>query len=529
MNNAEKKGVLIILTGGTIGLTASKDKFQHNILEPISIDGLKTIILNDKSSNIITLREQSIEGIDIPIGFEDLRDKKKRRYHDPEELDSAQVDPTLWVQIAKCIRDNYLKYEGFVVLHGLDTMAYTSSALSFLLSNLQSPVILTGSQRPLNIPRTDATQNIYSAITLAALKSLGFKTIIPEVTVFSHDTLFRGNRVCMVHASSYRAFDSPNFSHLCSVGEHINFQSHLIRMQSKSTHLALRGDVDAKVIILDVFPGMDSGIIKSLVAKDRMKIKGVLLRTYGMGTAPTSEDVLDALNELKNSGIIVMNVTQARSGRISHGSDPVSLRLFEQGVISGVDMTAEAAYAKMVVYLSETNKSTDYIQNNLQIEECGEQSVSIFNIQYDSGSTIENEEYPDKCIATLKTENDFVGSHRLEYDLIKNIQLRILGLEPVDKEDGKPINRTIEMELSLVDPSGEPRKITTQLRTDILRWSINGRSTINTAYDVTDAKDKLLSPTMKPSTYLLIETNEKVKWKYCQFVIFAKSKDHSEG
>jgi len=521
----KKKGVLVIITGGNIGLIAKNDNFGNAVLEPVTIDDLKEIILCDGNASSIVLREQTLDGTNVPISFLDLRDTTNRRYHDPEELDSAQIDPSLWSLLTQTIRDKYRNHEGFVILHGLDTMAYTASALSFLLQNLQSPIILTGSQRPLNYPRTDALQNIYSSITLAACNTLNLKPNIPEVTVFSYDTLFRGNRASMTNASSYRSFDSPNFPHLCTVGEHITYQTHLIRKGASSNHLNVKTEVDAKVVILDVFPGMDAAIIKSLAKENESQIKGVLLRTYGMGTAPTSSNVLQALEDLNKNKIVVMNVTQARSGRISHGSDPVSLRLFEQGVISGVDMTAEAAYSKMVIYCSEKNNFEE-ISDSLQIEHYGEQSLSIFNIHFPSGDTKE-ESSADKCMATLIPKKNITGGHLIDYSLIKNIQIRLLGLEPVAKEEGKPVNRTIELELSLVDPTVEHKKIAHHLKSDILRWSSKGRNTINIAYDVTEAKDKLLSPgdMHMPSTYLLIETNEPIKWTRCQFVIFAAIHD----
>jgi len=188
-------------------------------------------------------------------------------------------------------------------------------------------------------------------------------------------------------------------------------------------------------------------------------------------------------------------------------------------VISGVDMTAEAAYAKMVIYCSEKRKFEE-VSDLLQIEHYGEQSLSIFNIHFPAGTTKEESD-GDKCLATLKPEREITGSHLIKYSLIKNIQIRLLGLEPVAKEDGKPVNRTIEIELSLVDPTVEHKTISHHLKSDILRWSSKGRNTINIAYNVTEAKDKLLSPGNMPNTYLLLETNEPIKWTRCQFVIFA--------
>jgi len=512
-------GVLVIITGGNIGLVATTDKRGNTVLGPVSKEHIGRIVLGEEGGTSVLLREGSLQGTSVSVGFDDIREQK-RKYSDPEELDSAQVDPQLWAYLAEKIKENYDKFEGFVVLHGLDTMAYTASALAFMLPNLQTPIILTGSQRPLNYPRTDATQNIFSALTLAASASLGIRPLIPEVCVYSYDTLYRGNRVSMVNASSYRSFDSPNFPPLGTVGEHIDIQTHLVREPSQTRVLNVKAKVDAKVVILDVFPGMDAGIISSLT-KDRA-LRGVLLRTYGMGTAPTSPAVLSALQKLTENKIVVMNVTQARSGRISHGSDPVSLRLFEQGVISGIDMTAEAAYAKMVVLSSDQSVSDD-VADLLQIETCGEQSLSIYTIHFAAGETKEDEGEAS-ARAFLRPIKSVTQSHQIQIDRIRHIQLRILGVAPALPEEGKPVNRTIELEAFLVDPHAEPRpgqkSAAFHLKTDILRWSARGRPTINIAYDITFGRDRLLSPDQIPSSILQLETNEPIRWRRLNILIY---------
>jgi L-asparaginase len=406
-------------------------------------------------------------------------------------------------------------------------MAYTASAISFMLSNLQAPVIFTGSQRPLNFARTDALQNIFSAITMAASGYLGLKPVIREVSVYSYDTLFRGNRASMVNASSYRTYDSPNFPPLASVGEHIEIQSHLIRPSGESKVLAANIKIDAEVVILDVFPGMRAGIIKGLAknvesakeSRDVSQIRGVLLRTYGMGTAPTSPAFLDALQKLNESEIVVMNVTQARSGRISHGQDPVSLRLFEHGVISGVDMTAEAAYAKMVVLLSQ-EEDFHRVSDLLQIERSGEQSQSIFHIHFNANQTRDDESSEGyRGILRPAREADEFHLLRNNIERVSYIQLRLLGLEPVTP-DNKPVTRTIELDVELVDPTQKRNSAPVHLKHDLLRWSVKGRKTINIAYDITEAKDRLLSKNQIPSTDLQLRTGEEVRWKRASIAIF---------
>jgi len=535
--------VLVILTGGNVSLISTFDRQNEVVLTTGSVSEIKSELLGSETADTMILQEVSLIGRTVHVDFADLREGEDQKYHDPEELDSAQVKPQLWAQLVRTIKDNYDNYEGFVILHGLDTMAYTASALSFMLQNLSSPVILTGSQRPLNFKRTDAVQNIFTAITFAAAGSLGIRPVISGVAVYSYDTLFRGSRSSMSSATAYRSFDSPNFPSLATVGEHIEIQSHLVSMEKMAHVLTTKEKVDARVVILDVYPGMDAAIFHGLRSdqgsgdedlvegakpggdvvdsgkEQNPRIRGVLLRTYGMGTAPTSESVLKALRQLTDSGIVVMNVTQARSGRISHGQDSVSLRLFEQGVISGVDMTAEAAYAKMVVQLSERD---DYLERSdvLQIEAAGEQSQSIFHIHFDANETRVEKGASGTYRALLSPSREVVEAPRVRQDieLVDYIQLRLLGLEPGRLEDvGR--NWSTEIDISLVDPTDG--KVIAHVKHDTLRWFSEGRETINKAYDITSFRNKLISRDKVATTYVRLESHQPVRWRRASIAIFA--------
>jgi L-asparaginase len=516
MNEKKSGRILILLTGGNVTLASDFDKQNERVLKPADVSYLQKELLGGETADTILLQEGSLAGKVVHVDFADLREGEDQKYHDPEELDSAQVNPRLWSKLVRKIKDNYDSYEGFVVLHGLDTMAYTAAALSFMLQNLNSPIILTGSQRPLNFARTDAVQNVFTAITFAAAGYLGILPVIPGVSVYSYDTLFRGSRASMASATAYRSFDSPNFTPLATVGEHIEIQSHLVEANQTEQVLTTKEDVDAAVVILDVYPGMDASIIHGL--RQAEGIRGVLLRTYGMGTAPTSEAVLVALRQLTDAGIVVMNVTQARSGRISHGQDSVSLRLFEQGVVSGVDMTAEAAYAKMVVLLSEIDDpvvSTDL----LQVEEAGEQSQSIFHVHFDSNDT-KDQTGSGTYSAILRPRGDVVEAHKIRRNvqLVDYIQLRILGLKPGREEDAGR-NWSTEIDISLIDPTSEG-KIVASLKHDTLRWFAAGRKTINKAYDITEFRDKLVSSKI-PSTYVRLESHQPIRWHLASIALFA--------
>lgn len=521
-------GVLVIAAGGNIGLYASQVKHEW-VVRPASVRELEEQVLGAATgtdhvgSGNLVLREGTVKGVGVRVTFETMRRGavSNAAIYEPEDLDSAQVDPRLWVQLAERIKDAYSQYEGFVILHGLDTMAYTAAALSFMLENLAGPIILTGAQRPLNFARTDASQNIITAITLAAARSLGLTPVVPEVCVYSHDTLFRGNRVMMASSSSYGAFDSPNYPPLATVGEHVEVQHHLLRPASGVHRIVAKARADARVSIVDVFPGMDARLITTLAEANvddkagGRPLRGVLLRTYGMGTAPTSDDsFLAALRALVNDDVVVLNVTQARSGRISHNIDPVSLRLLEQGVVSGIDMTAEAAYAKMVVTLSNES-SASRAADTLQIASCGEQSQSIFHWHFAADETVEE---GGAFFAPLRPIGDMNSAHQMDENTITYVQLRVLGVEPaVDAQ--KKVVRTIELRATLIDKLETRHDPLAVLAEDTLRWRPDGKPTVNRAYDIT-AQKAMVS---QPGLLLELETSEAIRWTGLAIALYCKT------
>ena len=558
-------GVLVIATGGNICLTTVKAKGTEKLAQA-SLDDIRRLVLGEPDADGLRLREASVEGEELRLRFYDLR-PPSAAMGDPEEQDSAQVKPELWSKIAVLINQEYRNYEGFVVLHGLDTMAYTASALSFMLGDLAKPVVVTGSQRPLSYRRTDAVQNTISAITCAGAHTLGIEPVVPEVTIYSHDSLFRGNRASMVSASSYRSFETLNCPTLAVMGSTVDIQSHLLLDHRIGKRLNLRKDATAKVHIIDVFPGMDPRILRTILESNRELIerqgenrgaargskeaanktdatnktdvtsktdiaavgemglwndteltRGVLLRTYGLGTAPTRRGFLEAIEELVESGVVIVNVTQARSGRITYSPDPLSLRLFEKGVVSGVDMTAEAAYAKMVTLLSRESNSR-VVADRMQIEMCAEQSQSIFTVHFGPGETVKDEELP-KPTALLERMHEVTQRDLLDRgSRIHNIQLRVFGITPEPKPK-QPFSRIIEFDAYVVDREHEKPKIVADLKREhTLAWNDRGRMpTINVSFDITSSRDQLLSA----GSMLRFDSNEAIRWKHASVVVYAE-------
>jgi L-asparaginase len=532
-----RRGVLVIVSGGNIGLYADESRHEW-VVRTADEPEIEEMILaqvppsDDQLSGTIKLRENSVAGVPIHLTFTRIKadDEDKESEREREDLDSAQVDPSRWEQLAAEIQKHYNQYEGFVILHGLDTMAYTASALSFMLGNPTVPIVLTGAQRPLNFGRTDTIQNAISAIAIAASRSLAIQPVVKEVCVYSHDMLFRGNRVTMSSSSSYRSFDSPNYPPLAIAGEHIEIQRHVLR-QPTGELLDYRRHAQARVIIIDVFPGMDATLIANLKdrgpaahvdggrddegeAQPNKPLRGVLLRTYGLGTAPTSPAFLTALDELVKAEIVVMNVTQARSGRISYGTDPVSLRLMEQGVVSGVDMTAEAAYAKMVVLLSQKEGRAAELGDELQVALCGEQSQSVFNLHFEPGETLKRDD--GYYHADLFPVRQIVKRHELKERDIEHIQLRLLGVRTLEENPGP-----VELLVHLSDKDQDREEMNVEIADEWLRWTLGGRDTVNATFYVEEEGWKYVTDSNAHETAVVrLRTSRPISWRRLSIAIF---------
>ncbi|MFQ5491294.1 MAG: type I asparaginase [Phycisphaerae bacterium] len=350
--------VCVIYAGGTIGMVPIHPEVPDSPLVPGTWDQL------------VGWTPQ-LDRLGVPV----------RAVSVARPVDSSDMSPAGWVEIADLIRTRYDDACGFVVLHGTDTMSYTATALSFMLQGLSKPVVVTGSQLPITDPRTDAVQNFVTALTVAAGPQLGLPSV-PEVCLFFRDHLFRGCRTTKVSASSCDAFDSPNYPPLADAGERIRI--HRRRLRPPGDDFQVRTQLSPGVITTRLSPGLDSGVLKAVL--NQPEVEGVILETYGAGNAPTNAEFLDTLRQAIAGGTHIVNVTQCVSGRVDQGRYQASAGLLEAGVLSGLDMTTEAAKIKLQILLGEHRHDTDTVRQRMQTNMVGEQSGNIHTALFGAGS-----------------------------------------------------------------------------------------------------------------------------------------------
>ena len=317
--------VLVIYTGGTLGMVYD-----------VKMDSLVPFDFAQIPDNLPEMARLDFE-ISV-LTFDEL-------------LDSSNMNPETWVMLAKIIEENYAKYDSFVILHGTDTMAYTASALSYLLENLNKPVILTGAQLPIGVARTDAKENFITALEIASAQ-INNHPIISEVCIYFNSVLLRGNRARKHESVQFNAFESENYPVLAEAGIKIEYNKPYLKLYESDAILKVHEFLDENVVILKLFPGITEKVIRNIL--EIKGLRGVVLETFGSGNAPTIDWFLQLMKEFVEKGIVIFNVSQCNGGRVTQGRYQTSQYLQEIGVVSGADMTTEAAITKLMFALGQS-------------------------------------------------------------------------------------------------------------------------------------------------------------------------------
>lgn len=343
-NKSRKPAVLLIYTGGTIGM---KEDPADGTLKPFDFSGLM--------DEVPELRKF---GLDIDTwSFSPL-------------IDSSDVEPSLWQSLAGLIREKYDDYSGFVILHGTDTMAYSASAMSFMLDNLGKPVIFTGSQLPIGRPRTDGKENLISAVEIASATDIHGHPLVPEVCICFNSTLLRGNRSTKINATGFDAFSSPNYPPLATAGISIKYNGSFIHYPSEyKKGLSVHTDLDTRVSILKIHPGITEQAVRDILLGSGTR--AVILETYGAGNAISKPWFLRIVKEADGMGKILLNVTQCLSGDVNMDIYATGRKLKDAGVISGHDITTESALGKLFYLMgnySDNSKVKTLLEKNLKGE-----------------------------------------------------------------------------------------------------------------------------------------------------------------
>ena len=339
-----RSSVLLIYTGGTIGM---KEDPRDQSLKPFDFGQIL--------QEVPELRKFACR-IDVHT-FTPL-------------IDSSDVEPAMWKRLAALIRDRYDEYDGFVVLHGTDTMAFSASALSFMLEGLGKPVIFTGSQLPIGRPRTDGKENLVSSVEIASARGEDGGAAVPEVCIYFNSKLLRGNRCTKVNSEGFTAFDSANYPPLAEAGISIRYNTAAIRYPAPgSRSLKVRTSLDTRVSILKLHPGITPRVVENILLGE--ETRAVIIETYGAGNAPSKEWFLDIVKEACGRGKILLNVTQCLHGGVDMDIYATGKKLKEAGVVSGYDSTTESALAKLFCLMGET-EDNEAVKRGLRVSLCGE-------------------------------------------------------------------------------------------------------------------------------------------------------------
>ena len=335
--------VLLIYTGGTIGMGQNPDT---GALEPLNFDHL-----------LSNFPEFALLPTEVDT------------YQFTPPIDSSDMSLRRWAQLVRIIADNYEAYDGFVVLHGTDTMAYTASALSFMLENLTKPVILTGSQLPIGQLRTDGKENLLTSIELAAAFGEDGRPMVPEVCIYFSGRLLRGNRSTKESADGFNAFNSFNYPHLCEAGVEFQFNPHYILKPDYSKPMIPHMSMDPNVVVFSLFPGIQENVVRHMF--EAPELRGIVMRSFGSGNAPQKPWLMRLLKDATQRGVTVVNISQCVAGFVKMGRYDTGFQLQDAGVVSGGDSTVESAITKLM-FLQAHYKDVRAIRSLMGRSICGE-------------------------------------------------------------------------------------------------------------------------------------------------------------